>query len=320
MTMNPVLERLLEAYSRYLNIGEEDEQEALISYEDMATDPIYGPMFSGVLGGYMGALNPLGGYGDWGSTDPVSGAQGGSYGALGSDPSSPPSYTPVSSGGSVTSRGDVGLGGAAEQHAPEYAPENVNKGWDYAYTGPIIPKKQTSEDMPFQVFPVPGATFGSSFGASREALRGPGATHEGNDLMAEAGSPILAPFRGRVEYSADAGSAGNAVWLTNPHYGAVASFHNAPFTSDLPREGSMLRPGDLMGYVSDTGNALGGSPHSHFEYQPGGAHSSGVDPFGELTGVADAQGQLGALIKQREREQSRANLGRLRRRERGFGG
>lgn len=318
--MSEITDRLLEAYQRYLNLGEEDDEDVLISYEDMATDPIYGPMFSGVLGGYMGALNPLSGYGGWGSQDPLSGAQTGSGGwQPPTGGGGAPSYTPVSQGGSVASKGDVGLYGAPEQRAPEYAPENINKGWDYTYTGPIVPKKQTSAEFPFQVFPVPGATFASSYGASREALRGPGAWHEGNDLMAPEGSPIVAPFRGRVEYDSGSETAGNALWLTNPHYGAIASFHNLPFSDDLPEEGSIVKPGGLIGYVGATGNASAPAYHSHMEYQPGGAHTQGVDPFGELTGVAEAQEALGTLLKQREREQSRTNLGRLRRRERGFG-
>jgi hypothetical protein len=45
------------------------------------------------------------------------------------------------------------------------------------------------------------------------------------------------------------------------------------------RSGDVLKPGDLVGTVGNTGNASGGAPHLHFEIRKDGA----TDPYPRLT-------------------------------------
>jgi murein DD-endopeptidase MepM/ murein hydrolase activator NlpD len=88
-----------------------------------------------------------------------------------------------------------------------------------------------------------------------------GHVHAGNDIMADYGTPIRAPFAGRAVASS------NSLGGLSVHvYGAEGYVYNAHL-SDLGTTGS-VSAGTIIGYVGDSGNASGGPPHDHFEWHP----------------------------------------------------
>ena len=94
--------------------------------------------------------------------------------------------------------------------------------------------------------------------------------HQGIDVFAPRGTPIRAPFDGRVETSAN--------WMGGIQlyiYGKKAFVFNA----HLERVGKTgrVKAGDIVGYVGNSGDARGGSTHDHFEWHPGGGVA--VDSF-----------------------------------------
>ncbi len=117
------------------------------------------------------------------------------------------------------------------------------------------------------VFPIYGtASFGDSFGAPRPDV--PGGWHHGEDIFAAAGTPLA---RGRGRNAAHdrlqpdrrlpavaAGHAGQRVLLRAPLRVLAAR----------GRGEERSRPGDVIGFVGDTGDADGGAPHLHFEIHP----------------------------------------------------
>ena len=113
---------------------------------------------------------------------------------------------------------------------------------------------------PLHVCPVgdPHA-FGDSFGAPRYA--GGYHPHAGNDIMAPRGTPIYATFDGVAEEDAN-GLGGNAVIVK----GAEGYTYNAHLDS-YGQLGSVTA-GTVIGYVGDSGDALGGPTHDHFEWHP----------------------------------------------------
>ena len=118
--------------------------------------------------------------------------------------------------------------------------------------------------------PVPGATFVNDYGY----VRADGTGHEGVDLFAPRGTPVVAPVGGNVErYPNPAG--GQALRL----YGRDG---NRYYFAHLDRygEGGSVSRGTVIGYVGNTGDARTTSPHLHFEIHPGGGDS--VSPYPTL--------------------------------------
>lgn len=118
-----------------------------------------------------------------------------------------------------------------------------------------------------------GARYGPDFGADRGNR-----SHEGVDLLAPTGTPVVANVSGVVEFrTSPRGGLAYHLRGTNGvlYYGA----HLATFVG----RSRTVRAGETIGTVGASGNASGGSPHLHFEKKPGGGRA--VDPYLALTRV-----------------------------------
>jgi peptidoglycan hydrolase CwlO-like protein len=112
-----------------------------------------------------------------------------------------------------------------------------------------------------------------------------GHTHQGNDIFAPHGTPIRAPFAGTAEESSN-GLGGLSVHV---YASANADYvYNAHLSGFAGVDGAAVNPGDIVGYVGDTGNAAGTPPHDHFEYHPGGG--SAISPYLYLNEVCGVGG------------------------------
>ena len=117
---------------------------------------------------------------------------------------------------------------------------------------------------------------GSRFGAGRGDH-----THQGQDLAAAAGTPIVAPRGGTIEtVGYQAASAGNYVVLNGRDEGRHYVFMHLLDGATAVSEGQQVRTGQRIGQVGSTGRSTG--PHLHFEVWTGGWFVRGGAPIDPL--------------------------------------
>ncbi|MGE0743034.1 MAG: M23 family metallopeptidase [Hyphomonadaceae bacterium] len=114
------------------------------------------------------------------------------------------------------------------------------------------------------IVPVAGVgvlQLADTWGASRSE----GRTHEGIDIMAPAGTRVLAAANGRIVKFFDSERGGITIYQFDSADRFV--FYYAHLQARAPglSEGAVVRQGDLLGFVGMTDNAP--VPHLHFEIQ-----------------------------------------------------
>ena len=109
----------------------------------------------------------------------------------------------------------------------------------------------------------------SRFGVARDAGR---RRHEGIDIFAPKGTGVLA-VAGGVARTGTNRLGGNVVWVYAP--GEGRTFYYAHLDRAAVGSLTLVRPGDLLGYVGNTGNARTTAPHLHFGIYEAGA----IDPW-----------------------------------------
>jgi len=117
------------------------------------------------------------------------------------------------------------------------------------------------------VCPVRGPVhIGQGWGAPRDGGR---RRHQGIDLLAPAGTPLVAVADGTITRASDVerGRGGITLWLRD-HRGT--SYYYAHNQRNLARARQRVRRGQVIALVGATGNARGGPPHLHFQIHPGG--------------------------------------------------
>ncbi len=135
---------------------------------------------------------------------------------------------------------------------------------------PPAPPETTASGLMVPVQGVGRAQIVDSWGQSRANGQ---RTHEGTDIMAPGGTPVVAAASGTIEklfYSN--GGGGITLYVRSPD--RRWSYYYAHLQRYAPGvvEGRVVRTGDLLGYVGDTGNSGAGNFHLHFgmaQMQPG---------------------------------------------------
>jgi murein DD-endopeptidase MepM/ murein hydrolase activator NlpD len=190
-----------------------------------------------------------------------------------------------------------GEGGGAGPGAPSVTGGSGQSGG--ATYGQAVPKpkhrhrraKPRSSELGAHRFPVAGpfdwGGLDARFGAKRK-----GHIHQGQDLPALTGTPVVSPYRGvvaAVQYQAR--GAGHYVVVHSEDYDYV--FMHLRSGSILVDEGQRVRTGQQLGEVGSTGESSG--PHLHFEVWLGAWYAGGhpIDPLPLLerwSGLSPASG------------------------------
>ena len=126
------------------------------------------------------------------------------------------------------------------------------------------------------IFPVAGShAIGQGFGAARS-----GHSHQGQDIFAACGTPLVAVSRAKVKFVSYQGSAGNYVVIRNKKLHQDYMYAHLATRASVSK-GQVVMPGQQIGIVGQTGNARG--CHLHFELWLGkwyrGGHPTNPLPY-----------------------------------------
>jgi murein DD-endopeptidase MepM/ murein hydrolase activator NlpD len=125
-------------------------------------------------------------------------------------------------------------------------------------------EKHFERDLGRLIVPVRGlgaADLSDTWGAAR----GEGRQHEGVDIMAPQGAPVLAAADGEIVRFWNSERGGVTVYQADDSGQLVYYYAHLSAYADNLKEGDRVRQGDVIGYVGATGNAT--TPHLHFEIQ-----------------------------------------------------
>ena len=133
-------------------------------------------------------------------------------------------------------------------------------------------------DLYDNIFPIRGHhEYGG--GAGRFGARRAGHSHQGQDVFAKCGTPLVAARGGIVKFKQYHAAAGNYVIIdaagTDVDYGYMHLAEPTPF-----RQGDRVYTGQRIGSVGDTGDAIG--CHLHLELWSGPGWYDGGKPFDPL--------------------------------------
>jgi murein DD-endopeptidase MepM/ murein hydrolase activator NlpD len=146
-----------------------------------------------------------------------------------------------------------------------------------AQAGAPAPRRE-SFWLVHDVFPIAGPhTYGQGFGAQRS-----GHVHEGQDVMADCGLPLVATQSATVKFAGSQALAGNYVVLSASDGSADYVYMHLRDPA-LVRKGDAVTTGQTIGFVGRTGDAT--ACHLHFELWPApGWYTGGqaVDPLPSL--------------------------------------
>lgn len=161
--------------------------------------------------------------------------------------------------------------------------------------GDLGKKIAVLDTNPVQNLPIPvllgvePMNLTKNFGDPRD---GGARTHEGLDIMAPKGTPIVSPTAAVVTGIGTQESAGLYVYTSNPGGERFGYMHLSAFAPGIER-GTVLAEGDLIGFVGNTGNASGGASHLHFEIVNNGA----TDPYPRLVRSFSLQERMESISK-----------------------
>jgi len=141
-----------------------------------------------------------------------------------------------------------------------------------ASTGPVLPPPTVSASgvgatasaaSGTLLLPVQGITTAQLQDTFTDS-RSEGRSHDAIDIMAAAGTPVLAVADGPVEKLFDSKQGGLTLYQFDPQ--GTRAYYYAHLQGYAPEiaEKQVLKRGDLIGYVGATGNANPAAPHLHF--------------------------------------------------------
>ncbi len=171
---------------------------------------------------------------------------------------------------------DGATGGAPAAAGPRDTREDVSSTPDDDPDPASLPPRRPSGLLAGHVFPIQGA---HDLGQSATNGFGGDRGHEGQDVAAACGTPLVAAGGGTVRAAGYHGASGNYVVIDGDGTG-LGYVYMHMLRAPLVRVGQRVRTGDPIGQVGETGRATG--CHLHFELWSAPGWRAGGQPFDPL--------------------------------------
>ncbi len=113
------------------------------------------------------------------------------------------------------------------------------------------------------LIPVVGVA-ASQLSDTFDDVRGGERTHEALDIMAPAGTPVIAAAGGRIEKLFRSDEGGNTVYVRSLDGRKIYYYAHLQAYAPGLKEGEAVKRGQRIGTVGSTGNADPAGPHLHF--------------------------------------------------------
>lgn len=130
--------------------------------------------------------------------------------------------------------------------------------------------QESPRSLPIPVKEVKSSQLADTWNAARSDNR----LHQGIDIFARRGTPVLSTTEGIILNVGSNNLGGKVVWVLGPggqrHYYAHLDRYAEIAAGDR------VVPGSEIGYVGNTGNARGTSPHLHYGIYTG---SGAINPY-----------------------------------------
>ena len=141
------------------------------------------------------------------------------------------------------------------------------------------------------VFPIAGPhSYSDTFGAPRMFGTPYQHLHQGTDIFAASGTPLVACERGVVTRVGTDRLGGTKLWIVGASGTRYYYAHLSGYAPNIT-EGLVVNAGDLVGFVGNTGNAISTPAHLHFEVHPEGGPA--INPYPLLRAFDQAKTALG---------------------------
>jgi Transglycosylase-like domain/Peptidase family M23 len=138
---------------------------------------------------------------------------------------------------------------------------------------PRIPNRRPVLPPGRYVFPIDGpASYSDTFGAARADT----GWHHGEDIFAPLGTPLVAVADGTLLKVGWNAIGGNRLWLRDRWGNYFYYAHLSGFAPGAVSGAPVIR-GEVVGYVGNTGDAVGTPYHLHFEIHPATMLDLGYD-------------------------------------------
>ncbi len=121
------------------------------------------------------------------------------------------------------------------------------------------------------VFPVVGhADYSNDYGGPRADVAA--GFHQGIDMFASRGTPVVAVHDGTVFKVGWNRLGGNRLWLADTN-GNLFYYAHLEGYAEIAKDGAQVRAGEVIGFMGNTGDASTTPVHLHFEIHPNGLWS-----------------------------------------------